>query len=45
LKRTVKFYDLVSVADPGLGTFIPDPDFYPSRLSHPKTATKERGEK
>jgi hypothetical protein len=25
--------------------FIPDPDFYPSRISDPKTATKERGEK
>jgi hypothetical protein len=25
--------------------FIPDPDFYPSRIQDPKTATKERGEK
>jgi hypothetical protein len=25
--------------------FIPDPDFYPSRISDPKTATKEWGEK
>jgi hypothetical protein len=25
--------------------FIPDPGFYPSRISDPKTATKERGEK
>jgi hypothetical protein len=27
--------------------FIPDPEFYPSRISDPgsKTATKERGEK
>jgi hypothetical protein len=25
--------------------FIPDPDFYPSRISDPKKATKERGEK
>jgi hypothetical protein len=25
--------------------FIPDPDFYPSRIPNPKTATKERGEK
>jgi hypothetical protein len=25
--------------------FIPDPDFYPSRIPDPKTATKERGEK
>jgi hypothetical protein len=24
--------------------FIPDPDFYPSRIPDPKTATKERGE-
>jgi hypothetical protein len=25
--------------------FIPDPDFYPSRIPDPKTATKERGAK
>jgi hypothetical protein len=25
--------------------FIPDPDFYPSRISDPKTAIKEGGEK
>jgi hypothetical protein len=25
--------------------FIPDPDFYPSRIPDPETATKERGEK
>jgi hypothetical protein len=25
--------------------FIVDPDFYPSRISDPKTATEERGEK
>jgi hypothetical protein len=25
--------------------FIPDPDFYPSRIPDPKTATKERMEK
>jgi hypothetical protein len=25
--------------------FIPDPDFYPSRIPDPKTPTKERGEK
>jgi len=25
--------------------FIPDPDFYPSRIPDPKTATKEKGEK
>jgi hypothetical protein len=24
---------------------FPDPDFYPSRIPDPKTATKERGEK
>jgi hypothetical protein len=24
---------------------IPDPDFFPSRIPDPKTATKERGEK
>ncbi len=31
--------------DPGCLSRIPDPDFYPSRISDPKTATKERGEK
>jgi hypothetical protein len=25
--------------------FIPDPDFYPSRIPDLKTATKERGKK
>jgi hypothetical protein len=34
-----------SVADPGCSSRIPDPDFYPSRIPDPKTATKERGEK
>jgi hypothetical protein len=29
----------------GSGMFIPDPDFYPSRISDQKTATKESGEK
>jgi hypothetical protein len=29
----------------GSGMFIPDPDFFPSRIPDPKTATKERGEK
>jgi hypothetical protein len=29
----------------GSGMFTPDPDFYPSRIPDPKTATKERGEK
>jgi hypothetical protein len=33
------------VADPGCLSGIPDPDFYPSRIPDPKTATKERGEK
>jgi hypothetical protein len=34
-----------SVADPGCLSRIPDPDFYPSRIPDPKTATKERGKK
>jgi hypothetical protein len=34
-----------SVADPGCLSRIPDPDFYPSRIPNPKTATEERGEK
>jgi hypothetical protein len=34
-----------SVGDPGCLSRIPDPDFYPSRIPDPKTATKERGEK
>jgi hypothetical protein len=34
-----------SVADPGCLSRIPDPDFYPSRIPDPKTATEERGEK
>jgi hypothetical protein len=29
----------------GSGIFIPDPDFYPTRIPDPKTATKDRGEK
>jgi hypothetical protein len=29
----------------GSGMFIPDPDFYPSRIPDPKTATKERSGK
>jgi hypothetical protein len=33
------------VADPGCLSRIPVPDFYPSRIPNPKTATKERGEK
>jgi hypothetical protein len=40
-KDPIKF----SVADPGCLSRIPDPDFYPSRIPDPKTATKERGEK
>jgi len=36
---------ITSVADPGCLSRIPDPDFYPSRIPDPKTATKERGEK
>jgi hypothetical protein len=46
------FNQKISVADPGCLSRIPDPDFYPSRIpdlgsriSDPKTATKERGEK
>jgi hypothetical protein len=34
-----------SVADPGCLSRIPDPDFYPSRIPDPKTATKDRGDK
>jgi hypothetical protein len=34
-----------SVADPGCLSRIPDPDFYPSRISDPKTVTEERGGK
>ncbi len=36
--------DITSVADPGCLSRSPDPDFYPSRILDPKTATKERGE-
>jgi len=32
-----------SVADPGCLSRIPDPDFYPSRILDPKTATKKEG--
>jgi hypothetical protein len=28
----------------GSGMFIPDPDFYPSRIPDPKTTTEEKGE-
>jgi hypothetical protein len=34
-----------SVADPGCLSWIPDPDFYPSRIPDPTTAQKEEGEK
>jgi hypothetical protein len=34
-----------SVSDPGCLSRSPDPEFYPSRIPDPKTATKERGEK
>jgi hypothetical protein len=40
----IKNIDVFSVADPGCVSRIPDPDFYTSRISDPKTATKERGE-
>jgi hypothetical protein len=39
------FSKFFSVADPGCLSRIPYPDFYPSRILDPKTATKERGEK
>ncbi len=37
--------DITSVADPGCLSWIPNPDFYPSWIPDPKTATKERGGK
>jgi hypothetical protein len=40
-----KLMQMCSVADPGCLFPIPDPDFYPSRIPDPKTATKESGEK
>ncbi len=43
LKRMLSVW--ISVADPGCLSRIPDPDFYPSRIPDPKTATKERVEK
>jgi hypothetical protein len=36
---------LFCFADPGCLSQIPNPDFYPSRIPDPKTATKERGKK
>jgi hypothetical protein len=35
----------ISVSDPGCLSRMPDPDFYLFRIPHPKTATKDRGEK
>jgi hypothetical protein len=37
--------DPPSVADTGCLSRIPVPDFYPSRIPDPKTATKKRGKK
>jgi hypothetical protein len=45
LHRERRGHLLSSVADPGCLYRIPDPDFCPSRIRDPKTATKERGEK
>jgi hypothetical protein len=39
-----KYCEHNSVADPGCLFRIPDPDFHPSRIPDPKTATKERGD-
>jgi hypothetical protein len=39
------YFQSSSVADPGCLSRIPDPDFYPSRIPDPNTATKDRGEK
>jgi hypothetical protein len=35
---------ILSVADPGCLSRIPDPDFYPSKIPDPTTAPKEEGE-
>jgi hypothetical protein len=40
-----KIGTFLSGVDPGCLFRIPDPDFYPSRIPDPNTATKERGEK
>ncbi len=40
-----KDFSNCSVANPGCLSRIPDPDFYPSRIPDPKTATNERGKK
>ncbi len=39
------FCDVISVADPGCLSRIPDPDFYPSRISDPgsKNSSKREG--
>jgi hypothetical protein len=45
-KQTVFIFKNMSAEQcGGSGMFIPDPDFYPSRIPDPKTATKERDEK
>ncbi len=44
-KMLTKYKFFSSVADPGCLSWIPDPDFYQSRIPDPKTAKKERGEK
>ncbi len=43
--KTTHSFSLVtcSVADPGCLSQIPDPDFYPSRISDPTTAIKGGG--
>jgi hypothetical protein len=45
VKNTQFNFIIGSIADPGCLSRIPDPDFYPSRIPDPKTATKRRGEK
>jgi hypothetical protein len=45
IRNTEKSSKIISVADPGCLSRIPDPDFCPSRIPDPKPATKERGEK
>jgi hypothetical protein len=42
---TIPGTSAVRVADLGCLSRVPDPDFYPSQIPDPKTATKERGEK
>jgi hypothetical protein len=43
--RHIDLWKSIRVADPGCLSRIPDPDFCPSRIPNPKTATKEMGEK